>query len=173
MDQRIQRIIAELFLPIVGVLFWQWSTVFLLWYMLLDGLTSIVVGRIHPVRRNSWGLTLLQFAECVIAVCLIFNLSLTIYDSFIDFFFYRDAGIPQGYFLLPMVVLGELLRWKAGRKIGVYFFQPPKAAYAKIASYAVLIVLNAVGIPDFYLSLLLIFLSILVILFIPQDVLMI
>jgi hypothetical protein len=57
--------------------------------------------------------------------------------------------------------------------MGVYFFQAKKAFYVKIAFFAVLFVMVALGLPDFYLSLLLIFLSSVVILLIPQDVLVI
>lgn len=173
MDQRLQRIIAELFLPVIGVLFWQWNTSFLLWFMVLDGLTSIVVGQIHPVRRNSWGHTLLQCVECAMVMWLIMAINCSVKDSFMDFFFYEDTGIPQGYFLLPMIVLGEWIKWKTSKKIGVYFFQPLKAMYAKIAFFGLLFVLVAVGIQDFYLSLTLIFLTALVILLVPQDVLVI
>ncbi|MFM2037122.1 MAG: hypothetical protein RL432_61 [Bacteroidota bacterium] len=173
MDQRIQRLIAELFLPIAGVFFWQWNTAFLLWFVLLDGITGLVVGRIHPVRRSPWEHTLLQCGECVLAALLIFALSDSFTDSFFKFFFYEDTGIPQGYFLLPMIVLGEWIKWKTSKKIGVYCFQPLKAIYAKIAFFGLLFVLGAVGIQDFYLSLTLIFLTALVILFVPQDVLVI
>jgi hypothetical protein len=173
MDQRIQRIIAELFLPIVGVLFWQWNTAFLLWFILIDGITGVVVGRMHSVRKSPWEHTLLQCVECTLAALLIFALSHSFTDSFVQFFFYEDTGIPQGYFLLPMIILGEWMRWIASKKMGVYFFQAKKAFYVKIAFFAVLFVMVALGLPDFYLSLLLIFLSSLVILLIPQDVLVI
>jgi len=173
MNQRIQRLSAELFLPMVGVLFWEWNTAFLLWFILLDGITGIVVGRIHPVRRSPWEHTLLQCGECVLAALLIFALGDSFKESFFTFFFYEDTGIPQGYFLLPMIVLGEWIKWKTSKKIGVYFFQPLKAMYAKIAFFGLLFLLAAVGIQDFYLSLTLIFLTALVILLVPQDVLVI
>lgn len=170
MDQRVQRIIAELFLPVIGVLFWQWNTSFLLWFMVLDGLTSIVVGQIHPVRRNSWGQTLLQCVECVMVMWLILAISFSIKDSFMDFFFYEDAGFPQGYFLLPMIVLGEWLKGSSEKKMGVYFFQTKNTMFARIATIIILFAANALGLQDFYLSLLLIFLSLLVILMFPRDV---
>lgn len=170
MDQRLQRIIAELFLPVIGVLFWQWNTSFLLWFMVLDGLTSIVVGQIHPVRRNSWGHTLLQCVECAMVMWLIMAINGSVKDSFMDFFFYEDAGLPQGYFLLPMIVLGEWLKWSTEKKMGVYFFQRKNAMVARIATIVILFAANALGLQDFYLSLLLIFLSLLVILMFPQDV---
>lgn len=172
-DQRTQRIIAELLLPALGVMFWQWSPDFILWYMLLDGLAGIVVGRIHPLQRNRREITALQIGECCLTLVLIHYMGPSVLESLNNFFFYKDLGLPQGYVLVPLLVLGEWIKWVTSKKLGVYFFNRKSAYMCRIAFLGVVFGLSSFGVQDFYLSLSLIFLSSSVILFIRQDVILI
>ncbi|MBM3164264.1 MAG: hypothetical protein FJZ80_02275 [Bacteroidetes bacterium] len=173
MDQRVQRFVAELCFPVVGVLFWNWSTAFLMWFIAVDAISGILVGLLHPVRKSSWTLVGIQIMECALILLFILSLSNSLMDSFWAFFFYKDMGIAQGYLLIPLVFLGEWLRVAMSKKTGVYWFYKRSHFLARIGIFTVLLVFRTLGLEDVYLSLSFIFLYSWVILWIRQDVILI
>ena len=172
-DTRLQRLLSELLLPILGVLFWHWGTTFLLWFMLLDVVTGLVIGRLHPVQKTSLKQSVIQVFELLLICLVIYLLTNDIVKSFSSFFAYKDMGVAQGFFIVPLLVFGEWLRLKTCKKTGVYTLNSVSFSWSRAAFMGVFLILASFGLPEILLSLALISLSALSILVFPQDIVLI
>ncbi|NBU91827.1 MAG: hypothetical protein EBS17_03195 [Flavobacteriia bacterium] len=172
-DTRVQRLLSELLLPILGILFWHWGTAFLLWFMLLDVVSGLVTGRLHPVQKTSLKQSVIQVFELLLICLVIYLLTNDIVTSFSSFFAYEDMGVAQGYFIVPLMVFGEWLRLTMSKKTGVYFFNSISYSWSRMAFMGVFFVLASFGPSELLLSLALISLASLSILWFPQDIILI
>ncbi|MBW7867136.1 MAG: hypothetical protein H3C31_02290 [Brumimicrobium sp.] len=128
---RIISAIGEAIIPLMGMLFFNWGIYFILLFYFLDLLTSQVFlylkvkkiiqfqGIKYPYN-SSYGRILVN-NTITVSVILIAHLAvffiepgIDFYTQFIDFLAYEEAGmpIPQGYILLPIVILGNWQQYK-------------------------------------------------------------
>lgn len=135
-DSRIQRIMAEVLLPLIGLFAWHWSFDFICWFYAIDVFLNAVVGIVrHREFRDAMGLTLPWF-ELILVIALIVWSGNGIWPSFKNFLAYKDMGIAQGYILIPLIILNEWMRWKLEQRTRMLMFTSNKAHLLKISGFA-------------------------------------
>jgi len=140
MNVRAQRLFAEVLFPTVGLIFWNWGFDFILWFYFLDqfaGLVSDVVKKNGGFVLQHHGLIIV---ELIVILCAIAVFTVDFLGSLMDFLSYEDMGIAQGYFLLPIMILGEYLKINLERKTGVIWQTSKRAQFIKTALFALLLV---------------------------------
>lgn len=132
--------IGEAVIPIAGLLFFDWGIYFILLFYFIDLIATevflyIKVNKIIQFQRIKFAFSLrygrilfssfLALSTIVlahIATCVIVP-NINFYDEFIAFLSYEEMGfpVPQGYILLPLVILGNLQQYKLTFiKTGIY-----------------------------------------------------
>ncbi|PKR81430.1 hypothetical protein CW751_05080 [Brumimicrobium salinarum] len=125
--------ISEAIIPILGVLFFEWGIYFILLFYFIDLIVSeafiyLKVDKIIAFQRIKFPFkirygrlifnTLLMCVLILLAhIALYFIVpSINFYQEFVDFINYVEVGIPipQGYILLPLVILGNFQQYKVG-----------------------------------------------------------
>jgi hypothetical protein len=135
-DSRVQRILAEVLLPLIGVFAWQWSFDFICWFYVIDVFLNALVGMLrHREFRKPIGLALPWF-ELVLVVTLIVLSGKELWPSFKNFLAYKDMGIAQGYILIPLILLNEWMRWKLEQRTRILMFTSNKTHLLKISGFA-------------------------------------
>lgn len=140
MNVRVQRLFAEVLFPTVGLIFWNWGFDFILWFYFLDqfaGLVSDVVKKNGGFVVQRHGLIII---ELMVILCAIAVFTIDFLGSLMDFLSYEDMGIAQGYFLIPIMMLGEYLKINLERKTGVIWQISKRAQLIKTALFALLLV---------------------------------
>jgi hypothetical protein len=140
MNVRVQRLFAEVLFPTVGLIFWNWGFDFILWFYFLDqfaGLVSDVVKKNGGFVLQRHGLIII---ELMVILCAIAVFTIDFLGSLMDFLSYEDMGIAQGYFLIPIMMLGEYLKINLERKTGVIWQISKRAQLIKTALFALLLV---------------------------------
>lgn len=133
MNRRLRLIyaVAEAVIPLMGLLFFNWGLYFILLFYFIDLLASEVFSYIKvqkiiqfqrinfPFKLKYGRLALNSFL--VVSVILITHLAVYFIvpnirfgEEFIAFLKYEEKGfpIPQGYILLPLVIIGNLQQYK-------------------------------------------------------------
>jgi hypothetical protein len=139
MDSRVQRLIAEVLFPLMGILFWDWTLNFIVWFYAID---LILTALVNVVRNRKTILPFeiaLPFAELSLLFLIIFISSNGIGASFFAFLSYKDMGIAQGYFLVPILLLNEWLKWKMELKTKMVIVSSTKSLLLKIAGFGLLL----------------------------------
>ena len=122
------QLIGELVIPLLGYFFWVWFLFFILLFYLIENL-FFSYFRIETIReikktvlkteqkREYQDLVksfFLWLIECILVhlfIMLIYpNKSFT--TEWINFFMYRDLGIPQGIILLPLIYFSSQMKKK-------------------------------------------------------------
>jgi len=119
-------ILLELIIPLIGFLFWNWDFVFIILFFAIDWLVLILFQflkmreclklGLRKSDKQYMALTILVLLSMFLAtvfiltgICYIsipkFNLSAEI----TRFLSYKDSGIAQGYFLIPLCLLNGYL----------------------------------------------------------------
>jgi len=117
-----QRIFGEVLFPLIGILFWDWTLDFVCWFYCIDQLVKLCFlpfsspKENKSVKSSGLGISLWLLCEVVLIICIIFLTSPDLSMSFKAFFFLKDIGMSQGYFLIPLVVLGEFMKLKMDQK---------------------------------------------------------
>ncbi len=170
--------ISEAVIPILGLLFFDWGIYFILLFYIIDLVATevfvyIKVNKIVQFQKINFpfstrfgrliansALMLLVVAVSHIAVYFIVP-GIDFPDQIVEFLSYEEAGIPipQGYILLPLVILGNFQQYKAMFvKTGVYqmtswknlIFSRRKSLYIALAGGILAIALaNLIAIPGF------------------------
>lgn len=131
--QKVSKYIAlfggELLIPVLGYFFWNWNIYFIFLFMFLDllaynvlfafKLKKIVIyqyGRITQKRPFLiGGMLLLLFSTLIFtSYSWLFThlLQTDFRQEIIDFLSYEDMGFPQGYILLPLIILMAYMNYK-------------------------------------------------------------
>jgi hypothetical protein len=137
-DPRVQRILAEVLFPLIGILFWKWTFDFILWFYAIDILLLAIVGVWRHKKYKSVPALILPWLELLIAMLLIVLFGKELWSSLGEFLAYEDMGFSQGYFLLPIIGLSEWMRWKLEHKTRVIILTTNAQHLLKIACFALL-----------------------------------
>ncbi len=138
-DIRIQRLLAEVLLPLIGVFAWNWSFDFICWFYAIDLFINALVSLIRHRRfHNSMGLILPWF-EFILVILLIDLSGNNCWDSWKNFLTYKDIGIAQGYVLVPLVLVNEWMRWKLERRTNQVTFASNQTYLLKISGFIILV----------------------------------
>ncbi|MFM7596134.1 MAG: hypothetical protein ACKO4Y_08150 [Flavobacteriales bacterium] len=135
-DSRIQRLVAEVLFPLIGVFAWDWSFDFICWFYAIDVFLNALVGMLrHRNHRDVLGLVLPWF-ELILVFTLLVLSGNGIWISFKNFLAYEDMGLAQGYILIPLILLNEWLRWKLEQRTRLLVFTSNNAHLYKICGFA-------------------------------------
>ncbi|HLW29527.1 MAG TPA: hypothetical protein VKX29_01610 [Brumimicrobium sp.] len=124
--------IGEAIIPLMGLLFFDWSIYFILLFYFIDLVATevfvyIKVNKIIQFQKINFSfklrygrlltnslLMLILIGVAHLAVFLIVP-NIDFFSQIIEFLSYEEAGIPipQGYILLPLVILGNFQQYKA------------------------------------------------------------
>ena len=137
-DSRIQRILAEVLLPLIGIFAWQWSFDFICWFYAIDVFFNAIVGLVrHRQFRTPIGFAL-PWLELIMVLILIVLSGKNVWSSFNDFLAYKDMGIAQGYILIPLILLNEWMRWKLEQRTRFVMFSSNNSHLLKMAGFALI-----------------------------------
>lgn len=135
---RIQRLLAEVVLPLIGVFAWNWSFDFICWFYAIDLFINALVGLIRHRRfHNSMGL-ILPWIEFVLVILLVDLSGNNCWDSWKNFLAFKDIGIAQGYVLVPLVLVNEWMRWKLEQRTNQVTFASNQSYLLKILGFIIL-----------------------------------
>jgi hypothetical protein len=126
---KIASIIGDVGIPLMGVLWWNWSFYFILLYLLIDLLVRqiFINERLKLTilddqeKRQFFQKNLILFLGEVAAVHVVVGFltpSIDFAEEAWRFWAYKDMGIQQGPILIPAVFLMEYLRIRNERKLG-------------------------------------------------------
>ncbi|MES2798453.1 MAG: hypothetical protein V4638_00425 [Bacteroidota bacterium] len=123
----ISQLIGDVLFPILGFLLWDWSLYFILIFVLLDLLCDLVVThfKANKIAQFQGAKSKFPFSLSLIAIAL-FALTLsTIHflvfthvpainfaKELVAFWNYQDMGLPQGYLLLPLLILMSIQQYR-------------------------------------------------------------
>lgn len=123
---KVVQVLSEALLPILGYFYWSWSIYDLLLFYLLDLIvasvfTFVKIKKVGLVRqeksllRGFISLLLLSYVTIIILALLLIPVILPAFDFVIDtkrFLLLEDMGLPQGFFLFPLVFYAGYLQYK-------------------------------------------------------------
>ena len=119
-------ILLELIIPLIGFLFWKWDFVFIMLFFALDWLVVVLFQfvkisvcfkqELKTSDKRFIGLTafiilskFLGSLLIVIGVCYTLIPNFDLSAEFERFLSYKDSGIAQGYFLIPLCLVNGYL----------------------------------------------------------------
>lgn len=142
-DTRFQRWASEVIFPLIGFLFWNWSFEFVAWFYFGDRFFQWVFNFIkkRKIQGGFWKGQSLVSLELVLILLLIGQTKMPWMDSLHTFLTYEDMGIAQGYFLIPLLFLGEWMKYSMERKSKVFQMENPKVTLLKIGLWGSSIIL--------------------------------
>lgn len=128
--EKINALLGDVALPIMGYFFWNWNFYFILLYFILDQVARTIF---LPWRLKLTDLTQSEKIKIIAQSSLLLFAELFLIHFFLkvllpnihfqkeisNFIHYSDMGIEQGYILLPLLILGEWLRMKQDLKTGL------------------------------------------------------
>jgi hypothetical protein len=128
--EKINALLGDVALPIMGYFFWNWNFYFILLYFILDQVARTIF---LPWRLKLTDLTQSEKIKIIAQSSLLLFAELFLIHFFLkvllpnihfqkeisNFIHYSDVGIEQGYILLPLLILGEWLRMKQDLKTGI------------------------------------------------------
>ncbi len=119
-------ILLELIIPLIGFLFWKWDFVFIMLFFALDWFVVVLFQfvkinvclkrELDMSDKRFIGLTafiilskFLGSLMIVIGVCYTLLPNFDLSSEFERFLSYKDSGMAQGYFLIPLCLLNGYL----------------------------------------------------------------
>jgi hypothetical protein len=127
LNPKIIQLIGDAVIPLLGFFWWNWSLYFIVLFYLLDYLSNEVILNLKSKKITTFQeidskiwfkkafLSFLLFLLGIVLVHLSMNMlhpQIDFYKEFIQFLSYKDMGIAQGYFLLPLIALVGYQRYK-------------------------------------------------------------
>ena len=127
LNPKIIQLIGDAVIPLLGFFWWNWSLYFIVIFYLLDYLSNEVILNLkskkittfQKIDSKVWiqkaSLSFLLFLVGIVLVHLSMKMlhpQIDFYKEFIQFLSYKDMGIAQGYFLLPLIALAGFQRYK-------------------------------------------------------------
>ena len=127
LNPKIIQLIGDAVIPLLGFFWWNWSLYFIVIFYLLDYLSNEVILNLkskkittfQEIDSKIWiqkaSLSFLLFLLGIVLVHLSMKMlhpQIDFYKEFIEFLSYKDMGIAQGYFLLPLIALVGFQRYK-------------------------------------------------------------
>lgn len=123
------QFVADSLIPLLGLFVWDWGLYFILLFYFLDLLSSEIIVHLKSKKTIEyqgikelnetwlkWGLfslIALTFTICIIHFAVYFIIpGIDFMEEFLAFWNYKELGIPQGYILLPLVLLMAFQQYK-------------------------------------------------------------
>ncbi len=127
LNPKIIQLIGDAVIPLLGFFWWNWSLYFIVIFYLLDYLSNEVILNLKSKKITTYqeidskiwikkaSLSFLLFILGIVLVHLSMKMlhpQIEFYKEFIQFLSYKDMGIAQGYFLIPLIALVGYQRYK-------------------------------------------------------------
>ena len=127
LNPKIIQLIGDAVIPLLGFFWWNWSLYFIVIFYLLDYLSNEVILNLKSKKITTYqeidskiwiqkaSLSFLLFFLGIVLVHLSMKMlhpQIDFYKEFIQFLSYKDIGIAQGYFLIPLIALVGFQRYK-------------------------------------------------------------
>lgn len=110
---------GDLIFPLLGYFLWDWSLYFILLFLILDMLCTLVVTHLKarkiklyqseksfPFGKSALSIILLCVTLFLLHLMMIFHKpTINFPKEMIAFWNYKDMGIAQGYFLAPLLIV--------------------------------------------------------------------
>lgn len=121
------QLVGEIAIPLLGYFWWNWSFYFLLLFYLLDLLANAVLVYVKAKKinlytgtksSNMFGFTIQHTALLLTIIGLGIGYVARLNPGFdfeaesIRFVLLKDMGMPQGIFLIPLVIYSAYLNYK-------------------------------------------------------------
>lgn len=121
------QLLGDAVIPLMGFFWWNWSLYYIVLFYLLDYLSNEVILNLKSKKITSYqeidskiwvkkaSMSFLLFLIGIVLVHLSMKMlhpKIDFYKEFIQFLSYKDMGIAQGYFLLPLIALVGYQRYK-------------------------------------------------------------
>jgi hypothetical protein len=113
--QLLSEIVGDVFLPVLGYLFWGWNLYFILLFIIFDLSIRLLFAIWRPATRSVQLLLRPTLFYLIFLILSHFYMVLTeptwrFISAFSKFFWYEDFFIPQGLILLPLLIYTERSR---------------------------------------------------------------
>ena len=120
------QLITDAIIPLLGYFFWHWNLYFIVLFYLLDYLAYEVFSHVKARKVSSLKQDNSTWLKLGIVSIVLFVLNSALVQitmkslvptidftkEIIAFWNYKDMGIEQGYFLLPLIVIAGYQRYK-------------------------------------------------------------
>lgn len=120
------QLITDAIIPLLGYFFWHWNLYFIVLFYLLDYLAYEVFSHVKARKVSSLKQENSTWLKLGIVSIVLFVLNSVLVQitmkslvptidftkEIIAFWNYKDMGIEQGYFLLPLIVIAGYQRYK-------------------------------------------------------------
>ncbi len=120
------QLITDAIIPLLGYFFWHWNLYFIVLFYLLDYLAYEVFSHVKARKVSSLKQENSTWLKLGIVSIVLFVLNSALVQitmkslvptidftkEIIAFWNYKDMGIEQGYFLLPLIVIAGYQRYK-------------------------------------------------------------
>lgn len=120
------QLITDAIIPLLGYFFWHWNLYFIVLFYLLDYLAYEVFSHVKARKVSSLKLDNSTWLKLGIVSVVLFVLNSVLVQitmkslvptidftkEIMAFWNYKDMGIEQGYFLLPLIVIAGYQRYK-------------------------------------------------------------
>lgn len=124
---KIIQIVLEAAIPLLGFFFWNWNLYFILLFYLLDLISDHLFKQLagrkivkegtdsasNGVKYGAIGILLLLIIVVLVNLGMyVIHPEIDLFKEVIAFWNYEDMGLKQGYFLLPLVLMGSYQQYK-------------------------------------------------------------
>lgn len=126
-NQKYIQIVGDVAIPLLGFFLWNWSLYFIILFYLLDYFGSEIICNmkskkiIQFQKRGQFEWLKMAIFSLFLFIAGVFLMHLAMKTilpeidfrkEIINFWTYKDMGIEQGYFLVPLVFMVNYLRYK-------------------------------------------------------------
>ena len=147
-ENRFQRWAGEVIFPLMGLLFWDWTFAFVAWFYFGDRFFQWGFNFFKKENPRFWKAQSLITLELLLILLLILQTHSPITTSLYSFLSFRDMGIPQGYFLVPLLLIGEVLKFSMEQRLKVFFLENRVVTLIKIGLLGICLSLFWIGITN-------------------------
>ena len=122
-QEKISTILGDVLIPSLGFFLWDWNIYFISLFFILDQIAK-ETGQLYRLvklksqvnlSKNTVYFHLLIFLALILVIHLFNYLqdpSIQFFKEMNDFFWYKDAGIAQGFILFPLLIFVERTKHK-------------------------------------------------------------
>lgn len=155
-----QNWLGEFIFPFLGLVFWEWSFSFILYFYVIDLLAKWIFIQIRFLSRSveinrkvNIKYSLLILLELLFLGAIFFLSEIQFFNSIKEFVLYKEMGIPVGVLLIPIVFLGEYMKMRTEIKMKsnqqkMDFIVSNQISINKLMFWVILVLLMAFNVID-------------------------
>jgi hypothetical protein len=121
--EKISTILGDVLIPSLGFFLWDWNIYFISLFFILDQVAKETgqlfrLGKLKnqiDASKKAFSLHFLIFIALILVIHLfnyLLHPSIQFFKEMNDFFWYKDAGVAQGFILFPLLIFVERTKHK-------------------------------------------------------------